>query len=211
MLLRDLEKTARLKEDMLQWPPEGSTYDAPLPFSIPSLARIALVARISRLSDKANTVVRAASITGAFVDVDLLAHLTGFDDTGMEEALDELEQQRLIGFTGNRYLFNGRLLPEIIRSECIRRGEQRRLRERTIAFLESRPDVESQALRAELLTKTAQHEEALDSALGIVESAVEAGAFRTARRVLNTAETAAVEAEVDRQELVEELKQKLAG
>ena len=211
MLLRDLEKTARLKDDMLEWPPEGSTYSAPLPFSIPSLARVALVARLSRLSDDANTVVRSASMTGALVNVDLIMHLTGFDRATVEGAIDELERQRLIGFTGNRYVFNGRLLPEIIRSECVRRGEQRRMRAQAIEFLESNPDVESQALRAELLGMIAQHEEALDSALGIVESAVEAGAFHTARRVLDTAERAVIESESDKQALVEEFRDRLAG
>ncbi len=211
MLLRDLEKTTRLREDMLEWPPKGSTYDAPLPFSIPSLARFTLVGRVSRLSDDADAVVRAASMTGASVDVDLIMHLTGCDRPTVETSLDELERERLIGFTGNRYVFNGRLLPEIIRSECIRRGEQRRIREHAIEFLESKSDVESQALRAELLALTAKHEAALDSALGIVESAVEAGAFRTARRVLGTAERAAIKAESDKQVLVEALRDRLAG
>ena len=150
-------------------------------------------------------------MTGALVNVDLIMHLTGFDRATVEAAIDELERQRLIGFTGNRYVFNGRLLPEIIRSECIPRGEQRRMRGQAIEFLESNPDVESQALRAELLGMIAQHEEALDSALGIVESAVEAGAYRTARRILDTAERAALEAESDKQALVEEFRHRLAG
>ena len=38
-LLHKLDDTCTLKDDLLAWPPPGSTLDSPLPFTIPDLAR----------------------------------------------------------------------------------------------------------------------------------------------------------------------------
>ena len=211
LLLRDLDKTSHLKEDLTAWPPKGSTFDAPLPFSIPSMVRVAIVARIARMSEAANTVVRAASVSGVSVDLDLTIHLTGLSRTAVEAALDELERYRLVVHTGNRYVFNGRLLPEVIRAECVGRGEQRRIREKAVQFLAARDDIESQVLCVELFGVDVKHDAALDTALGILESAVTSGAARTAHRALSVAEVAVPHADPGKRAVIESYRERLAG
>jgi hypothetical protein len=63
---------------------------------------------------------------------------------------------------------------------------------------------------SELLIADAQHSAALDSALGVVEAAVEAGATRTALRALSTAESAEPHAESEQRSRIDDYRRRLA-
>jgi hypothetical protein len=210
-LLRDLDKVTGLKEDLLTWPPAGHTYEAPLPFSIPNAVKVSVIARLAHLSADAKAVARSSSVCGLAIDPELSGHLTDVAPQQLDSALDELERERLVAHTGERYVFNGRLIPEVIRSECVPRGERERIRQRAIEFLGKRGDLESRTLRAELLMADSQHEAALDSALDVVDAAIQAGAVRTARRALATAESAAPHAEPEQTSRIHEYRQELAS
>ena len=211
MLLRDLTKASRLKKELVTWPPPGSTYDAPLPFTIPSMVRVAIVARVAYLDADAAAALRAASICGVALDIELIQHLTGLTCERIDAAGDQLERHGFVVFTGERYLFKGQLLPSVIRAECVRRGEQHRLREKAVMFLESREDVESQALRVDLLAADSKREAAFDAAVHVIEAALVAGAERTVRRTLVTAEAAAASDEVTKRSVIESFKRRMAG
>jgi hypothetical protein len=110
--------------------------------------------------------------------------------TRVDAALDRLERERFVVFDGGRYRFSGRLIAAVIESECMQAGGRRRLRERYIAALAPRDDIDSQLFRASLLASE-QAPEAFEAAVRVAERAVALGAQRTASRAIRTAERAA--------------------
>ena len=79
-LLRDLDRTSTLKHDLLMWPRPAATMDSPLPFSVPDLARLAIVGRVGNLDEESKQVLRAASIgsgRGRGLDIELISELVG--------------------------------------------------------------------------------------------------------------------------------------
>ena len=207
-LLRDLDATATVKEDLLTWPPPGSTYDAPLPFTMPSMVRMAIVARVSRLDPDSAALLRAASVLGVAVDPALVATLVNMDEGRVDAALDRLERDRFLTCAGDRYVFNGKMVPEAVRAECVTRGEQRRLRQRAAEFLESREDLESRTVRVGLMAANTGTYPVVD-ALSVAEDALAAGAERTARKALDALEEAGPELDAAAQSRLESLRNRL--
>lgn len=190
-LLRGLDRTSTLKDDLLTWPGHAGTMESPLPFSVPELARLAIVARVGELEAETVRVLRAASIGGTALDVPLIATLTDLPVERVEEHLDRLEQRRFLTFDGTRYSFAAALLAEVVSHECVAPGQRRRLRRRAAAELSGRDDLEARVLRAELLAKVEPGDTAYREALAVAEFAVQSGSVRTARRALFAAEQAA--------------------
>jgi hypothetical protein len=190
-LLHGLEKAPTLKDDLLGWPQPKSTFESPLPFSIPDLARLAIIARISDLDDRSLKVLRAASIGGLALDLDLIEALAGISREELEEALDSLERHRFLVFDGARYVFAAPLFAQVIRGECLTHGQRQRLREHAIERLSDKGGLESRVLRVELMAKAHPGGGAFSEAVSVVRSAIETGAGRTARRALIAAERAA--------------------
>jgi hypothetical protein len=210
-LLRDLDKATTLKHDLTVWPPPGSTYDAPLPFTMPSLARMAVVGQVARLSSDAQLVLKAASVCGLAVDSRLVKSLVKLPDEQPEAALEELERSGFLSYLGNRYVFRGKLLPAVVRSECLTRGERARFRARAAGVLETRQDLESQLLRAELLGHEERKEDAFTVAVAAAQAALESGAGRSARRAVGVAERVSGAADESAQSQIEELKARMTG
>ncbi|MGH8511560.1 MAG: AAA family ATPase, partial [Gammaproteobacteria bacterium] len=173
-LLRELGHTAQQHQAPLEWPRRGATYDSSLPVSIPEALRSTLVARVARLDEDSLAVVRTASVAGEVPDPALVSAVSGLPPERVEAALDRLERERFVVFDGARYVFNGRLLPAVIETECIRPGGRRRLCERYVAALADRDDLESQLLRARLLVAE-RHPEGFEAARRVAERALALG------------------------------------
>ncbi len=210
-LLRGLDRTTTLKEDLVSWPPKAATLEGALPFTMPQLANMAVVARVAELDEESQAVLKAASITGVALDLPLIATLAESPLERVEEVLDILEQRRLVVYDGNRYTFSAALIPQVIRGECITSGQRRRLRKRAIEELEARDDLESRVLLAELRAKVEPDDAAFGDAVEIARTAHEDGSLRTAQRALAAAARMAAKGDPARQEVVEELRTSLGG
>ncbi len=204
-LLRDLERTTTLRDDMLSWPPPRATYESPLP-SLPAPVRMAILARVSALDEDTREVLRAASVGGLALDVRLIAALTQFSEERVEELLDRLEQARFVTYNGHRFAFAAPVLAQVVLMECLTRGHRQRLRRRALEVLSERDDLESRVLRVELRARTDPGPEAVEQALAVAEAAMAHASGRTARRALYAAQAAAGEETVP---AIEELRQRL--
>jgi DNA-binding SARP family transcriptional activator len=209
-LLRSLERAPTLKEDLLHWPAPGSTFDSPLPFSVPDLVRIAIVARVSDLDEDSINVLRAASIGAIALDLDLIESLTEMPRKRIDEALDVLERRQLLTFDGTRYAFAAPLLEQVVRTECLTRGQRQRMRHQAMKRLIEREDIESRVLRVELCAKADPSDAATQEALEVAHSALEAGSDRTARRALAAAERMGRAGHRGDASKIEELRSRLA-
>lgn len=189
-LLHDLGQTTSLRQGLVEWPPAGGTLDSSLPVAVSEVVRSAVAARVARLDEDSTAVLRAASIGGDVLDALVLTEVSGLLGTRVDAALDRLERERFIVFDGGRYRFTGRLISAVIESECMQAGGRRRLRERYIAALASRDDIDSQLRRAGLLASEGAPE-AFEAAVRVAERAVALGAQRTASSAIRTAERAA--------------------
>jgi hypothetical protein len=202
-LLGALEKAQTLRNDLLTWPPPGATLDAPLPFSIPSLVRLAIAVRVGELAPHEQAILQAASVCGEVLDLELLAHVTGRVVAEVERALPAFERRYFVTFDGRRYTFAAPLVAEVVRAECLTRGERRRLEGRAVEALRPRTDLESRTLVAELLAHVEPGQAAFDLALATARDAVDAGATRIARRALAAADRAGRDPPLDRTRLDE--------
>jgi len=187
-LLQSLDRAPTLKEDLLYWPAEGTTLDSPLPFSVPDLVRVAIVARVSGLDEGSVKVLRAASIGGLALDMKLIKVLVELPDVQIEQALDVLERRRFITYNTVRYWFTAPLFAQVVRAECLTRGQRQRLRRRAVEELAGRDDLESRVLTVELSAKVNPCQEIAEQAIAVAREAHESGSKRTAQRALAAAE-----------------------
>ena len=209
-LLHKLDRTSTLRDDLLKWPSADTTFDTPLPFSAPDLARMAIVARVGELDDNSKQVLKIASVGGVGVDVDLVATLAGLSMDQVEASLDQLERHRFLRYDGVRYAFAAHLVAQVIRGELLTRGQRHRLRSRAVDVLAERVDLNSQLLRAELLSALGPSDEAFTQAIDAAKAAIAAGADRAARRALATAEQLAAEGSETRRSELDEVRLNLA-
>lgn len=187
-MLRGLEKAAVLRAEALAWPRPGVTIEQPLPMSVPSLARRAVMARLVELDEASLQVLRAASIGALAVDAELIAALTGLAPERIEQLLGVLERHGLLVFEGERYRFAAPLIAEVVRGERLLAGERRALQARAAAALATRSDLESRLLRVELLVRTGPAAVAFAAAVATAQAALAELAPRAARRALTAAE-----------------------
>ena len=210
-LLHGLERAPTLKEDLLAWPRPKATFESPLPFSIPDLARLAILARISDLDNRSLKVLRAASIGGIALDLPLIELLTEVTDTELNDALDTLERHRFLVFDGVRYAFAAPLFAQVIRGECLTHGQRQRLRKAAIRALSGRSELESRVLRVELMAKAGLDGDAFAEAVTVAQFALDLGANRTARRAVFAAERAARDPDDEKRSTLEKLQVSLAS
>jgi hypothetical protein len=189
-LLRGLEQAVTLQEDVQSWPKQDVTLDAPLPISVPDLARVAIIANLSAQDQATRDVLAGASVLDSAVDVELLAALLETSAHDTTEALEILERTHFLNFDGERYAFAAPLISNIVRQELLTQGRRRRLSERAIAILADRDDLESRLLRARLRAETDPGRPAAEDAAAVARDAAQAGAPRTARRAMAAAEHA---------------------
>src|SRR5207249_4359937 len=110
-LLRDLGEAAPRHRGTAGWPRPGATYDSTFPVRISAVVRSAITARVARLDEDGLAVLRAASVAGEVLDPTLITEVLGLPAERIDAALDRLERERFVVFTGARYAFNGQLLP----------------------------------------------------------------------------------------------------
>lgn len=189
-LLGGLRRIAHLRTDFTTWPRPDATFDTPLPFTLPNLARAAVAARISELDDECRAILSAASIGGVSLDLDLVTTLTDLPRARVEERLATLERRQLIVFDGRRYAFAAPLIADAVRGECVTPGQRQALRRRAAAALAGRADLESRVLRVELLARTDPGPATVEEGLTVRQAAEAAGSARTARRALAAVERA---------------------
>ncbi len=207
-LLRDLEPRTTLRDDLLAWPPRRETYESALP-NVPAPVRMAILARVSALDEEARETLRAASIGGLALDVALIAKLAEIPADRVEESIDRLEQSRFVTYDGARFAFAAPILAEVVRSECLTRGQRRRLRRQAIEALGSRDDLEARVLRVELRSRADPDADALEEAIAVTKAAMVEGSGRTARRALHAVQRVAREAGLDASAAIGELRARL--
>jgi hypothetical protein len=186
-LLRALARATGFRSD-LEWPPPQGT-DAPRPFSVP-LAHRAVVVRLSELGDDEKLVLSVASVGADAIDLDLVGALAERPRAAVERALAVLERRHFVAFDGSRYAFAAPLVADVVRAECLTKGERRRLAERALVALEGRDDLDAQVLRVELMARVRPGAATRDAALAVAQAADGVGAQRSARRALAAAERA---------------------
>ena len=189
-LLRGLADASSLRAEVLEWPPPGGTDESPLPISVPVMARRAITARIAKLDEPTQGVLKAASIGPTAIDVDLVVALTGQSRTAVENALGALERARLVTFAGDRYAVAAPLIAQVVLSEWLLPGERRVLRERAITALAARSDIEARVFRAELAAAVAPGPAVFDAAIEVARVALAAKSRRTVHQALGAAERA---------------------
>ena len=91
----------------------------------------------------------------------------GPNTSSATSALPGLERRHFLTFDGERYAFVAPLLAEIVRGECLTRGQRQTLRRRAVAALQPRTDLESRTLRAELLALVEPGPAALEEAAAV--------------------------------------------
>jgi DNA-binding SARP family transcriptional activator len=205
-LLGGLRRLIHLRGDFVVWPRPQATFDTPLPISVPILVRMAVAARVAELDAESLRVLSRASIGALALDLDLIATLADLPRNQIEEALPALERRQLIAFDGQRYAFTAPLIADVVRGECLTPGQRKALRQRAIATLGSRDDLESRVLRAELLAKTEPGVPSFDEAIAVARQALAAGTSRTARRALAAAERSAGQESGPERSLISQLK-----
>jgi hypothetical protein len=159
--------------------------------------------RLTDLADEEVLVLRAASVCGQEIEPDLVAHVAEREPADVERALPAFERRQLVAFDGRRYAFVAPLVAEVVRAQCLTKGERQRLERRAIDALGSRTDLESRVRRVELLAGVDPGKVAFDDALSVARDAVTTGALRLARRAVSAAERAGHGAGVDRARLDE--------
>ncbi len=189
-LLGNLDHAPTLKDELMTWPPPNATYESTLPFTIPDLTRMVILARVTLLDEETRAVLRAASIGGAALDPPVIADLCELPSERIERALDRLEQHRFVTYDGTRYAFTAQIVAKVVRSDCLTRGQRQRLRRAAAERLVDREDLESRVLRAELLARIEPGEGACQEAVAVARQALDSGSYRTARRALAAAELA---------------------
>jgi DNA-binding SARP family transcriptional activator len=186
-LLGSLAKASTLQKDFVSWPPPRGTHGAPPPFSVPSVVKRAIQVRAGELATEELAVLRAASVCGQALDCGLIATVAGVPVDTVERALPAFERRQFVQFDGTRYAFAAPMIADVVRTECLTRGERRTLEGRAAAALETHTDLESRALRAELLAHIAPDAASGELALSVAREALDAGARRTAQRALAAA------------------------
>jgi hypothetical protein len=187
-LLAALHRATTLRQDLVTWPPPQSTTDAPLPFSIPNVVRQALAARVAELDARQQIILRAAAVCGQVLDPDLINQVAECPRADVETALPAFERRQFVQFDGRRYVFAAPIVAEVVRAECLTRGERRRLELRAIGALAPSGDLESRALRVELMAHATPDDAAFEWACAVARDGAAAGAMRVARRARVAAE-----------------------
>ncbi|GII61517.1 LuxR family transcriptional regulator [Sphaerisporangium krabiense] len=105
-----------------------------LPYGLAAL----LLARVEKLSDPAQRVLRAAAVAGRRVDHALLQKVSGLDEPGLEEAMREIVSRGLLLPDGDGYAFRHALLQEAVYTDLLP-GERTRLHGEFTRLLDGSP------------------------------------------------------------------------
>ncbi|MBB4705761.1 helix-turn-helix transcriptional regulator [Sphaerisporangium siamense] len=105
-----------------------------LPYGLAGL----LLARVEKLSDPAQRVLRAAAVAGRRVDHALLLKVSGLDDPGLEEAMREIVSRGVLLPDGDGYAFRHALLQEAVYTDLLP-GERTRLHGEFTRLLDGSP------------------------------------------------------------------------
>jgi len=209
-LLRGLQDFVLLRSEALTWPPPDATLESPLPMVVPDLVRRTILGRLSELDRESRSILGAASIGGAQLDLALISALTGLNGALLEERLALLERQRFLVFDKGRYLFAAPLMEQVVRAEGLMPGQVSGLRRRAVEILASRQDLEARVLRAELLARTSPGIPAFREAIVVAQAALGVKSQHLARRAIRAAERAiGSDPLIDRSEL-DQLRAQLA-
>jgi DNA-binding SARP family transcriptional activator len=210
-LLDALQLHRSLRRDVLAWPAPQATLDSPLPITVPELARLAILARVTALAGEASRILAIASTLGLALDLDLIAALGECSRSHIEALLPAMERANLVVFDGERYAFAAPLVAQVARGECLTPGQRRAMRTRAIDLLTARTDLESRILRTELMAAADAGARSLADALAVARDALRGGAIRTARRAIRAAERSVGAARSDQRSELEQLRLELAG
>jgi DNA-binding CsgD family transcriptional regulator len=143
----------------------AASEDEELPAGLADL----LLARVERLSDKAQRVVRVAAVAGRRIDDELVRQVSGLDESVCESALRELVSHQILVPSGSDgYAFRHALLREAVYGDLLP-GENTRLHAAFAALLAAAPPNRRSA--AEL----AYHSLAAHDLVGAFTASVEAG------------------------------------
>jgi hypothetical protein len=186
-LLGALERATRLRNDLAEWPPKGGTITTPLPFSVPSVVRLALELRFAELNEHERAILNAAAIGPPVLDLAMVAAVAGSSPVDVESVLPGLERRFLIEFDGEQYRFVAPMVADAVRQTCLKRGERRRLERRAVDALADRTDLHSRVLRTEYLSRLEPSAGLLEAAVMLEREAEAAAATSLAHRIRRAA------------------------
>jgi len=189
-ILRALGEHA-LSEEKPMWPRPRATIETPLPFTIPTLLRSAVLARVESLDTGARGVLEAASAGYVALDLELVAALLDIRADDVERHLETLERHDFVRYQDGRYVFVAPLLKKAIEEACLTGGQRRRWAKKSIEFLGARQDSASSLLRVGLYAQTGENDRAFEESMSIARTAMDDGSYATARRALAVADLAA--------------------
>jgi DNA-binding CsgD family transcriptional regulator len=106
---------------------------------LPAALADLLLARLERLSDTAQRVVRVAAVAGARVDDDVVREVSGLDSAAYDQALREIVSHQLLVPDGAGYTFRHALLREAVYADLLP-GERTRLHAAFADLLRARGD-----------------------------------------------------------------------
>ena len=108
---------------------------------VPEGVRDVIGQRLSRLSDVANELLRAASVVGREFDLDLVGELTGTDEDALLDAVDEATRARLVEeVDADRYRFAHALVRTSLYDELSASRRRRMHRRVTDLIMKRTPD-----------------------------------------------------------------------
>lgn len=150
------------------------------------LARL-LRLRLDRLDEPARLVVRAASLSGRTVRVDLLAEVVGLDEDTLDDALQQAIDHHILETSGGEdFHFRHSLLGETVADDLLP-GARRRLHHAWLAALRARPELGSPADLARHAAATGDTELAATAAIEAGDAAMRVGGARDALRLYEAA------------------------
>ncbi|MBI2401574.1 MAG: AAA family ATPase [Gemmatimonadetes bacterium] len=116
--------------DGAAWPAARRTLDDTLPSQLPPAVAAALRLRYRALSAPAQRLLAALAVLGGRTPATTLARAAEVPRGELERALDQLEWERWIQGDAHGYSFVTRLAREVVLTDMVTGGEQRRIRER---------------------------------------------------------------------------------
>ncbi len=112
------------------WPAARRTLDDTLPSQLPPAVAAALRLRYRALGAPAQRVLAALAVLGGRTPAPTLARAAEVPQGELDRALDELEWERWIHGDAHGYSFVTRLARDVILTDMVTGGEQRRIRQR---------------------------------------------------------------------------------
>jgi predicted ATPase len=132
-LIRAVRAGLNLPDSAEAWPSARHTLDDTRPGDLPPSVAAALRLRFRQLSEAAQRTLAAVAVLGGQKPAAALARAAELELPALERALDELEWSRWLSGDTRGYVFATGLAREVVLTDMVTAGQQRRMQERARA------------------------------------------------------------------------------